>query len=27
LADAEEDHQDALVDLTKEQKKSLRPEV
>ena len=27
LADAEEDHQDALVDLTKEQKKSVRPEV
>jgi len=27
LADAEEDHQDILVDLTKEQKKSMRPEV
>ena len=27
LADAEEDHQDALVDLTKEQKKSVRPEI
>ena len=27
LADAEEDHQDTLVDLTKESKKSARPEV
>jgi rubrerythrin len=27
LADAEEDHQDTLVDLTKEQKKSVRPEI
>ena len=27
LADAEEDHQDTLVDLTKEWKKSARPEV
>jgi rubrerythrin len=26
LADAEEDHQDTLVDLTKEQKKSVRPD-
>jgi rubrerythrin len=27
LADAEEDHQDTLVDLTKEQKKSAQSEV
>jgi rubrerythrin len=27
LADAEEDHQDTLVDLTKEQKKSAQPEA